>query len=534
MVSSNQGEAQMVWVPRGVNPVNTWSTTLYEEGLRDIASVFKAYMESEVEAAFITCVYFSQSGALRAVAGACGGGVPIITNHPTATPTASPTVAGNSSSNSSSGGRRLLQTISSSSGLDLDKKFLLAKETVFTGTADKVGNSKQSNLGVTGTTFASATEVALWTSLYLPLGAKMVDTSTSILESKATMYDASCFSVVTNVQANKLVGQLVNDCVHVVAGNSFASIAELCMPPKDNVVISSSYPVKDFAVRAGTPGAYTYRPLGKAVSFQAGQYCASINANGWYCPITRTAGYASATADTGSYSCQALDALTARAQLQQQCTAGDSSACVKVGMPSPPPSTVVTQSVGFKHLSSSDWKGVTKTVYETAYGNLLGIYDLTLKRYQTGCGVGSAGNGRRTGITVTYTATVAPTFAVSATTASQSLQANPAAFINAVAQAKASIGAAANAVAAPSAADLTVYSPVITGGTAATTSSSGDDFPIGIGIAVVAAICLCGIAAAAYFGMSPGSGSRTYPKDAYSTDVEMQPGQIGVGNHRST
>lgn len=296
-----------------------------------------------------------------------------------------------------------------------------------------------------------------------------------------------------------------------------ASTAELCVPPKDNILIASHYPVKDFAVRAGSPGSYTYRPLNVQVAVQAGQYCTKIQANGWYCPIARTAGYATATADTGTHSCEALDALTARAQLQQQCTAGDAAACRKIGMPAPPPATKVTQKVSFANLASGDWTGVVKQVYEVAYGSVLGIYDLNLKRYNTGCGVSSSVDTRRS-ITVTYSATVHHTYAQTASTASQSLQANPGALVNAVTQAKASIGAAAASVAVPSASDITAQAPTITGGIA---QSSSDDLGGLIFLAGVVLLCCCCCGAAlACWTMAGGSNSSVSTKSM--TDMEMQ------------
>jgi len=459
MVSSTEGDTKMVWGPRESTSVNKWTKVLYEDGLRDVVNMVKEMLRSASEGEFTSCMYGQQGAALVLVSESCG--------------VSSDRRAGDNE--------------------DLVKPFMVARENIFAGNAELVGNSQKSNIMVAASTFASNTEVQLWEALFLPSGSSTVDTTTAASDSKATMYDASCYSVVTNT-GGKIVGQLVGNCIQVKAAANFASSATLCLSPQDYIKRGSGFSVEDLAERTGTYSAgYSYKALSKVITSSTGQFCTDISANGWYCPIVRAASPESQTADQGSRSCGALDALVARVKLQQECSAGSSSACAAVAAaepsvaatwggvviegaqpttqsiapagassggtsggtgPSatkapapapapppgvaPPPPSVVTQEITFSHITVDAWVGAVKVVYEVGYGITLGIYDTAATDYIQGCSVASSASAatRRAGVTVVYKATVVEALAQAAETKAIAVASNPATLASNVAAAK--------------------------------------------------------------------------------------------------
>jgi len=528
MVGSG-GDGTMQWVNKAVEPLNKWTTVLNHDGLRDVVALFKEMLRSESEGAFTSCMYGAQSGALRAVATACD--VSTATGRRTGTP-------------------------------QLDRAYLLARENVFVGNADRVGNSQQSNIQVQANTFSATTDVAIYESPFLPAGSSTVDTSNSVVMSTGTMYDSSCYSVVSNTNSVR-VGQLVGNCVQVLAGNAFVSTATLCLAVSANIMVASQFTVKDFAMRTGSStDDYLYRPAAVSVTETSGTFCATVSANGWYCPIQRTSGYASASADTGSLQCPALDSLVAQAQLSQDCAAGDQNACDTMnsvnnvtstsrsvtysfapasptpaptasGAPPPPPKQI-QQVVTLSHLSLATFnEPAVKLVYEVAYGLTLGIYNSATLAYHTGCTVSSSAvAARRAGVSVTYSAIVSHERSATAESAAVTLASNPAAFVSNVAAAKthvqASTGMDTSAIVAPTASQVSAQAPTVT--TVNTSESSGDSFPLIAVIigcvagALVLALCACGV-----FYYTSGSSQPAEPtKNDGKAEVEMTHPPIGV------
>jgi hypothetical protein len=392
----NMVASPMKWVTRAMESTNSWKKVVYEDGLRDVINLFRGVLQSESEGSFTSCMYGKQSAALRSVAGACG---------------------------SSGNTRRATPS--------LDAPYLLAQETTYPGNTDMVGNSKQSNFEVAGNTFTATTEVTMYEAPYLPQGSSSIDASNKqILTSSATMYDASCYTAVTNTN-NKLVGQLVGLCVQVVAGRSFAAPGQLCFAPQDVISVNPAFTTADFASRTGTtPENYVYRPLTMSVAQTTGQLCASISANGWYCPVRRISSWSSATQDTGTRSCEAIDSLVARAQLAQNCASGDAKACAtkananktvadtktmldiswgnqKAAAPVASAPIKVQQAITIAISDASQYTGELKTACETGYGIMLEIYDKSSNSYHTGCSVTSSVPARRSGgVAVNFQATV--------------------------------------------------------------------------------------------------------------------------------
>ena len=135
----------------------------------------------------------------------------------------------------------------------------------------------------------------------------------------------------------------------------------------------------------------------------------------------------------------------------------------------------LTQTVTLDNLESRDWDGVVKKVYEAAYGSVLGIYDLkehkrlNLKErmhYNPGCALSSVvdtESGRT--FSVTFSATVPHAYAETASATSKSLLSTSSTdLVDAIREAKESIGAAAAAVDVPSPSQIFAQAPTITGG----------------------------------------------------------------------
>jgi len=349
----------------------------------------------------------------------------------------------------------------------------------------------------------------------------------------------------------------VASCVQLNAESAYASTARLCVPPQTTWEVLGAFSVIDFAERTGTSAAeYQYTPLGLNVVLVSGQYCVDVSTNKWYCPINRIDAWSTASADTGSKVCPALDSLVATAIVAKQCASGNQTACAVVssvtnstgsssaswggfvGAPTPAPTTtaftpaptdtggtpaptpapsIVKQVITFAHLSSPDvWVGDLKLTYEVGYGITLGIYDTANAVYKAGCSVDStASAARRAGVAVSYQAEVTHTHSAGAETAAKAAAADPSALVAAIATAhdtlKAS-GAVTATVAIPSAADVKAEAPKITQKATSTASSSGGMLLLII-IIVVVVVALVGVAAVvAYFLFGQG-GSTSDPAD---------------------
>jgi len=84
--------------------------------------------------------------------------------------------------------------------------------------------------------------------------------------------------------------------------------------------------------------------------------------------------------------------------------------------------TTISQTVTFSGFSAGQWTSNLKTVGEHGYGATLGIYDLTLQRYEPGCSVtSSAVDARRSGnVQVTFQSVVDSSHAASASASATS------------------------------------------------------------------------------------------------------------------
>jgi hypothetical protein len=482
----------MKWITKESAPVNKWVTVVSPDGLRDVVSLVKDLMKSESEQAFTSCMYGMQSSALLSVSTICGDTTPAS--------------------------RR-------TTNKEVDKPFQLSCETSYANTEDVVGNSQSSNMRVLANTFTTATKVCLNEAPFVPKGSSSVDASSASanLKSSGTTYDATCFTVVTN-NNNKLVGQMVGNCIQVVAENSFSSHAELCLKKQDNILINTAFTVADFAERTGTSTAnYVYKPMGLAnVKVVSGQHCANVNANKWYCPILRTAGWSTATTDTGTRECPVLDSLVAYAITAKKCKNGDTAACdsiaaaqksdgpvqfgdyqagVKPVPPPPPPPTKITQAVTFTHISSPAlWVEPLSLIYDVAYAMTLGIYSKDDNKYLKGgkC-TSTAAAARRAGVKVTFVATVPHAQKDTATAAANKMTTDVSAFITNIAEAQTSLknkGAipANTNIAIPTAAQVSAAAPVIT--TVApppppSDSSNSSALVLIIILCVVGVLCVC-------------------------------------------
>jgi hypothetical protein len=302
MVSPTQGDGRMSWEEKKIVTVNKWTAVISPDGLRDAVSVFRELLRSESEQTFTTCMYGSQSSALLSIASICGGG-------------------------GAASQRR-------SGTTQHDKPFQLVCETCYANTEDVIGNSQSSNIRVLKSTLGAESQVCLYEAPFLPKGSATVDTTkinAASMVAQGTMYDASCYTVVTNA-ATKLVGQLVGNCIQIKSTQTFSASAQLCLAPSDRIVRHSEFKQMDFALRTGSSSDnYVYTPLDKSISVSSGQYCASVTQNKtedtWYCPIMRVAAWKTKTQDTGTRECPVLDSLVAYAITAKKCAAGDQTAC---------------------------------------------------------------------------------------------------------------------------------------------------------------------------------------------------------------
>jgi len=165
----------------------------------------------------------------------------------------------------------------------------------------------------------------------------------------------------------------------------------------------------------------------------------------------------------------------------------------------------------FSHLNASDYTGVTKTVYETAYGISLDIYNTTSKAYRYGSYVNSS-TARRS-VAVTFTAFIPggnggiAAMANSAASAANSLTVN---------QFAASVTSANNALntsaISPNASSTTISGATISGGatSSSSSSSSGDTNTAAIAGGIIGAIVFCCICGAFAWFLFKGSDSRLH------------------------
>jgi hypothetical protein len=121
---------------------------------------------------------------------------------------------------------------------------------------------------------------------------------------------ASCYSVVRN-SADKLVGQLVGDCVQMVKTSGDGRIVndiEMCIEVNGKIKRNADYSEADFAIRTGTYGEYKYTPLGLTTADSGSHLCADRKTlDEYYCPILRVPGWSSKSADTGTEGCAAME-----------------------------------------------------------------------------------------------------------------------------------------------------------------------------------------------------------------------------------
>ena len=129
---------------------------------------------------------------------------------------------------------------------------------------------------------------------------------------------------------------------------------------------------------------------------------------------------------------------------RQKCLAGSCLPVVHASM---------SHEFSFSHLTSEDFNGWTKVVYQTAYGIAIGIYDTELTAYKKGCRVDGATSRR--GMRVTFTASLSEAEAQGAITAAKAM--SPAHLISGLDLAKASLGTSgAGAVVTPPVSSITI------------------------------------------------------------------------------
>jgi len=145
------------------------------------------------------------------------------------------------------------------------------------------------------------------------------------------------------------------------------------------------------------------------------------------------------------------------------------------GSPTPPPTnapaghTQITQRATIPITADQFAQAHFRVVYERAYGHTLGIFDDSTNQYIAGASVTASAVSRRA-ITVEYSASVPPSHAAAAQTASTALAANPGALAASVASVKAAAAADPNDpmsaaianVPTPTAAEISVQAPTVT------------------------------------------------------------------------
>lgn len=162
------------------------------------------------------------------------------------------------------------------------------------------------------------------------------------------------------------------------------------------------------------------------------------------------------------------------------------------------------------HLDISTFSNpVIKATYEVVYALTVGLYDDTALAYKPGCSVSStASANRRSGITVSYEATVTHAETAAAEQAAETLAADQSAFVSHVTAARAHVQAttsldtsALSGMAIPTAASVTANTPVVIteAPTAVPIDATDDDAGFSldilvytIGGAVVAALVVAG------------------------------------------
>lgn len=137
--------------------------------------------------------------------------------------------------------------------------------------------------------------------------------------------------------------------------------------------------------------------------------------------------------------------------------------------PAPAGHTQITQVATIPVTAAEFAQEHFRVVYERAYGHTLGIFDDSTNQYVAGASVTATAVTRRA-IQVQYAASVPPSHAAAAQTASTALAANPGALAASVASVKAAaaadpndpLSAAIANVPTPTAADIVVQAPTVT------------------------------------------------------------------------
>lgn len=133
-------------------------------------------------------------------------------------------------------------------------------------------------------------------------------------------------------------------------------------------------------------------------------------------------------------------------------------------------------------ITSAQYTGSTKALYEQGYGNALGIFDAVAGTYATGCSVSSVVSRRS--VRVTYTAQVSAANAAAAETAATNMASDSSLLVTGITAVKAGNTATYGAIPVPTASDLTVDSPVVS--TVSSASSVTASWCVAAGVALLA------------------------------------------------
>lgn len=134
--------------------------------------------------------------------------------------------------------------------------------------------------------------------------------------------------------------------------------------------------------------------------------------------------------------------------------------------------TTITQVVTITSLTTAQYTGDLKLVYETGYAIAIGIWSNTTRAMMAGCQVSSTVSSSRRAAAISFTATVSnnPTLANAASQEATTLVTNPAALITGINTAKVQLNRPN--VAVPAASAVSVAQPTVTTAQA-TASTSG-------------------------------------------------------------
>lgn len=143
---------------------------------------------------------------------------------------------------------------------------------------------------------------------------------------EASLNAAGCYTVVKNAN-NRLVGQLVGNCVSVTIGTTFANGATLCLATKDAIDVNPLFTRVGVATRTNDKDGSSVYTWKSAATLKRTKHCVTVIESSVLCPIMYAPSQASAEADIGSSACGALDSISQEIAMKKKCTAGDRESC---------------------------------------------------------------------------------------------------------------------------------------------------------------------------------------------------------------